>query len=256
MSGCTFDPTRDYSCYAIPSAANAACPAGVAPQGSRVVRCRPLRAVQQRRRSAGRPLYRFGRRAQGRVVHLQASERRRVCERGLAPATPRGLARLGAGCDPGHRWTCRWQGSASPPALSTVAKGGACGPADQQFCYKRVRSREHRREVGDVHDRPAPTPRCRAARFDPTQRLLLLQDPGRCQRRLSVGRRAPDGSGVRPSRPARSATASRASSAVSISDAAGAPKIGWCVCQPGATGMTTWSCASDTAWPCPLGAGC
>lgn len=39
-------------------------------------------------------------------------------------------------------------------------------------------------------------------------------------------------------------------------DAAGAPKIGWCVCHPGANGLTTWSCASDTAWPCPLGAGC
>ena len=39
-------------------------------------------------------------------------------------------------------------------------------------------------------------------------------------------------------------------------DAAGAPKIGWCVCQPGANGLMTWSCASDTAWPCPLGAGC
>ena len=40
-------------------------------------------------------------------------------------------------------------------------------------------------------------------------------------------------------------------------DAAGAPKVGWCVCQaPNADGLRTWSCASDTAWPCPLGAGC
>jgi hypothetical protein len=40
-------------------------------------------------------------------------------------------------------------------------------------------------------------------------------------------------------------------------DSTGAPKVGWCVCQePNATGMRTWSCASDTAWPCPLGAGC
>ena len=40
-------------------------------------------------------------------------------------------------------------------------------------------------------------------------------------------------------------------------DATGAPKVGWCVCQaPNASGLRTWSCASDTSWPCPLGYGC
>ena len=40
-------------------------------------------------------------------------------------------------------------------------------------------------------------------------------------------------------------------------DSGGAPKIGWCTCQePNAHGLRTWTCASDTAWPCPLGAGC
>ena len=40
-------------------------------------------------------------------------------------------------------------------------------------------------------------------------------------------------------------------------DAAGAAKVGYCVCQPlNAAGVRTWSCASDTAWPCPLGSGC
>jgi len=34
MSGCTFDPARDHSCYRIPSTANVACPAGVTPQAS------------------------------------------------------------------------------------------------------------------------------------------------------------------------------------------------------------------------------
>ncbi len=34
MTGCLFDPARDYSCYRIPSTVNAACPAGVTPMAS------------------------------------------------------------------------------------------------------------------------------------------------------------------------------------------------------------------------------
>ena len=34
MSGCLFDPVADYSCYKVPTGANAACPAGVTPQHS------------------------------------------------------------------------------------------------------------------------------------------------------------------------------------------------------------------------------
>ena len=40
-------------------------------------------------------------------------------------------------------------------------------------------------------------------------------------------------------------------------DSGGAPKVGWCTCQePNTQGVRTWTCASDTAWPCPLGSGC
>ena len=40
-------------------------------------------------------------------------------------------------------------------------------------------------------------------------------------------------------------------------DSTGAAKTGYCVCQaPDANGARKWSCASDTAWPCPLGSGC
>ena len=36
------------------------------------------------------------------------------------------------------------------------------------------------------------------------------------------------------------------------------PKVGYCVCPPGPDSGTArkWSCASDTAWPCPAGTGC
>jgi hypothetical protein len=34
-------------------------------------------------------------------------------------------------------------------------------------------------------------------------------------------------------------------------------KVGYCVCPaPGASGTSKWSCASNTAWPCPTGKGC
>jgi hypothetical protein len=41
-------------------------------------------------------------------------------------------------------------------------------------------------------------------------------------------------------------------------DSSGAAKTGYCVCPaPSATtGVSKWSCASSTAWPCPAGKGC
>lgn len=33
-------------------------------------------------------------------------------------------------------------------------------------------------------------------------------------------------------------------------------KTGYCVCPMSTSGMSKWSCASDTAWPCPTGKGC
>jgi len=41
-------------------------------------------------------------------------------------------------------------------------------------------------------------------------------------------------------------------------DSSGAAKTGYCVCPtPSATtGVSKWSCASSTAWPCPAGQGC
>jgi hypothetical protein len=40
-------------------------------------------------------------------------------------------------------------------------------------------------------------------------------------------------------------------------DSTGASKPGYCVCQvPNTSGNRVWSCASDTAWPCPMNGGC
>jgi hypothetical protein len=40
-------------------------------------------------------------------------------------------------------------------------------------------------------------------------------------------------------------------------DSSSTAKMGYCVCPaPNKSGMSKWSCASSTAWPCPLGPGC
>jgi hypothetical protein len=40
-------------------------------------------------------------------------------------------------------------------------------------------------------------------------------------------------------------------------DSTGASKAGYCVCPAaGTSGVSKWSCASTTAWPCPNGMGC
>ena len=40
-------------------------------------------------------------------------------------------------------------------------------------------------------------------------------------------------------------------------DSGGASKEGYCVCpMAGSSGSRKWSCASSTAWPCPMGKGC
>ena len=93
MSGCTFEPTRDFSCYKIPTAANTACPAGVTPQGSMACDVPHCTLCNSTRRHRRRQLPRLGRRAQGRLVHLPGAERGRACARGPARATRRGRAR-------------------------------------------------------------------------------------------------------------------------------------------------------------------
>ena len=40
-------------------------------------------------------------------------------------------------------------------------------------------------------------------------------------------------------------------------DTAGDAKLGFCICrEPDEMGVRTWTCASDTAWPCPVSRGC
>ena len=40
-------------------------------------------------------------------------------------------------------------------------------------------------------------------------------------------------------------------------DSRNSTKLGWCVCQPAnSEGLRTWSCESETSWPCPWATSC
>jgi hypothetical protein len=60
------------------------------------------------------------------------------------------------------------------------------------------------------------------------------------------------------SQPCTVATCTLCGGTTGYLDSTGASKTGYCVCPtPSATtGISKWSCASSTAWPCPAGQGC
>ena len=132
MSGCAFDPYRDYSCYAIPSAANAACPTDVTPQASQscdlphCTLCNSLGGLYggQFIDSTGAPKVGWC----TCQVPNAAGVRIWTCASDTAWPCP-----LGAGCGPG---TADGGGFDDNTCTSTVAKGAACGPADQQGCFQ------------------------------------------------------------------------------------------------------------------------
>ena len=143
MSGCTFDPSKDYSCYKIPTGANAACPAGVTPQGPTscdVPHCTLCNSLQgivggQYFDSAGAP--------EGRLVHLPGAERERATHvdlrqrhRVAVPARRRLRRAIGprrAAGPEARRHGRRDAGGGAggtfgePKCPSTVMKGGSCG---------------------------------------------------------------------------------------------------------------------------------
>ena len=143
-----------------------------------------------------------------------------------------------------------------PACLSTVVKGGACTPTDQQFCYKTCGPEKTgvKTETCTTAGTYAEMSGCS---FEPSQGFLLLQDPDRGQHGVPGGRDAPGLDGLR--RPALRALQQPRRRRRRQLPRLGRRAQGRLVHLPGAergTGLRTWTCASDTAWPCPLGAGC
>jgi hypothetical protein len=262
MGGCSFDPSKDYSCYAIPSVANGVCPAGVTPQGSgacdtdHCVLCNSAGGLPGGLYldSSGAP------KAGYCTCRLPDASGLRTwtCASDVAWPCP-----LGAGCGKitggvgGSTGTGGVPGGSTfgePVCLSTVSKGAVCGPADQQFCYKRCGPAN----VG------VKTEQCTTAgtyaemsgcSFDPSFDYSCYKIPLTANAACPSGGPAVQAGTACTVPPCTLCNTLQGNIGGQYLDAAGAPKVGWCVCQQGANGFT-WSCASDTAWPCPLGAGC
>jgi len=258
---CAFDPSKDYSCYAIPVAANAACPQGVTLQASmpcevdHCVLCNSLGGVVggQFFDSSGAPKMGWCvcqvPNASGLRTWSCATDLNWPCPAGAGCGAITGVGgATGTGGVPGGSTL------GEPACLSTVTKGGACGPADQQFCYKRCGPANTgvKAETCTTGGYYAEMSGCS---FDPSFDYSCYKIPLAANAACPPGITPQAGAAcaVPPCSPCNSFQGVVGGLYV---DAAGAPRVGWCVCQPGANGMTTWSCASDTAWPCPLGAGC
>jgi len=142
-----------------------------------------------------------------------------------------------------------------PACPSTVVKGGACAPTDSQFCYKTCgpESVGVKSEMCTTAGTYAEMSGCS---FDPGRDYSCYRIPTATNAVCPMGV-TPQASAACDVPPCTLCNTLQGSIGGQYLDASGAPKVGWCVCrEPSATGTRVWSCASDTAWPCPLGAGC
>ena len=245
MSGCAFDPNQDYSCYAIPTTANAACPQGVTPQASmpcevdHCVQCNNLGGL-----AGGQFLDSAGATKPGYCTCQRpnaAGQRTWSCANDTAWPCP-----LGRGCNVDA-------GTSLPPVCApTVVKGAACGPTDQPFCYRFCAPGESGVDplfcMNGVYSEMA------SCALPPNNNYSCYKIP------VSANAACPmsvptygAGCDVPDCTPCNSL---RGIAGGQYVDSAGATNVGFCVCQPAPSGGSAWNCARDTAWPCPALGGC
>ena len=262
-TGCMFDGSKDSSCYRIPATANAACPAGVTPQASQectvdhCVTCNSQGGLPGGTYMDSAGATRLGycvcqpANAAGLRVWSCASDTAWPCPVG---AGCNGTAGTGGGAG-GSSGAGGMSGSFGQPAcLDTVIRSTACLPTDQQLCYKTcgpektgVKSETC---VGGVYAEMS------GCAFDPTRDYSCYKIPSAAN--------ASCGAGVTPMAGTtcnvQHCTICNSTGGLpggSYLDTGGAAKSGYCTCQePNSAGMRTWTCASDTSWPCPVGFGC
>jgi hypothetical protein len=142
-----------------------------------------------------------------------------------------------------------------PACLSTVTKGGPCTPTDQQFCYKTCGPEKTgvKTETCTTAGTYAEMSGCS---FDPSKDYACYKIPTAANTQCPAGV-TPMGSMACDVPHCVLCNSLGGVVGGQYNDSSGAPKVGWCTCQePNSAGMRTWTCASDTAWPCPLGRGC
>jgi hypothetical protein len=265
-SSCAFAASKDYSCYAIRAAPNAACPSQtpMASSPCEVAECTLCNTLQGL--AGGQYFDAAGAAKVGWCVCQPpdaAGMRAWSCASNTAWPCP-----IGIGCDGtgGSRGTGGGGGVGGvggagggdfgqPACLPTVVKGGACVSTDQQFCYKTCGPQavgvkaETCTSAGVYAEMSGCT-------FDPARDYSCYKLPG------AANAACVPGLTPQASQPCDAAACAVCNSTQGLPggiylDTTGAPKVGYCVCQPpNAAGARLWSCASDTAWPCPLGSGC
>jgi len=144
------------------------------------------------------------------------------------------------------------EGGACP---ATVSKGVPCGPGDVQLCYKpcgpeKVGMKSETCDVSGVYYEMA------GCSFDPNWEYSCYKISTVANSMCAAGV-TPQASAACDLPPCVVCNSLQGLMGGQYLDSSGAVKIGYCVCtQPNAAGVRTWSCASDTAWPCPLANGC
>ena len=142
-----------------------------------------------------------------------------------------------------------------PACLSSVTKGAACTPTDQQFCYKTCGPEKTgvKTEMCTTAGTYAEMSGCS---FDPAKDYACYKIPTAANTECPAGV-TPMGSMACDVPHCVLCNSLGGVVGGQYNDSSGAPKVGWCTCQePNPAGLRTWTCASDTAWPCPLGKGC
>jgi hypothetical protein len=136
-----------------------------------------------------------------------------------------------------------------------VTKAGACVPTDIQFCYKPC-GPENSGVKSEVCQTSGVYAEMSGCAFDPANDYSCYKLP------TDANAACPAGTTPQQNAPCMIDPCIVCNSGAGVSgggylDAAGAAKIGFCVCRaPDSTGSKKWSCSSDTAWPCPGNSGC
>lgn len=251
MSGCTFDLAGDYSCYRVPTAANSACPegsAGSVPAAGTSCDVPPCMVCNDLQGVSGGTYRDAGGAVRVGYCVCQPPDasgaRTWTCASDTAWPCP-----VGTGCG----------GSFGEPACPAGVSGFTPCLPDVPFCYRAcgpenvgVQS-ETCQTSGQLNGVYLQMSGCA---FDPARDFSCYKIPTAANAVCAIG--------VTPeaSKPCDVPHCTLCNSLQGLTggqflDTTGAPKVGWCVCrEPNSVGQRTWSCGSDTSWPCPLGRGC
>jgi hypothetical protein len=155
-------------------------------------------------------------------------------------------------------------GTFGTPSCTVTAQGlepvhgQACAPGDPEFCYRTCGPEKIgvKSETCVLHGNSGEYAEMSGCSFDPARDYSCYKIPSTANVACPAGV-TPMASAACDVPPCMLCNSTGGLYGGQYFDANGANKLGFCVCQaPSANGARTWSCASDTAWPCPLANGC